>query len=983
MLFGKLQQGVQENEQILTVARMRAEAEDVYGQKLGEIEVQTSRIEGGFQRDDGASVKKAYEGVRNEMSEAARNHRKIASNIRELVVNPFSRWCEQHAARVQNSQDDLHGRIKVFDRQAETVRQYRSAYFNKCRRVEDLDEEEKLAFQDPHSVIATGSPKPGTHSVPSIKVEEDEEPEPVEIGDQTYQPEQLKKIFTHALENIRLGEAKVPIIGTYQNVSTGAEITDYIQKHMGANSVAYAERIGQDLIDNGYLRLIGNMGSTFANSSRMNYQWRPKVFQLTGIPERRPKPMGRVSTLASDAGSEPQSPVIGDRVSEYLGGWNPLNNAHPNETPADKLRREAREADERYKASVKKLDVLRCNLEEAMIDHLKFMERCELDRLKAIKSVILDFSGAISNVIPSLQSTVDNMMLFQETVQPLGDLRYLLENYRTGNYIPKVTIYENYYNQVDEQTFGVDIEARARSDRKRVPLIVTTILTFLDSKYPDIEGDEARRSIWVVDVPLAATHHLRNQINTGKPIPPELLEKYEIPIIAAVLKLYFLELPDSLVSSHVYEIVKTIYTSTAQSASESARIQVIQSTLGQLRLANIATLDAIVTHLTRLIELTNADEAYVSQLTTVLAPCVLRPKQETGLSMTEKYNVRLVRDLLAHKDAIFGELKRQSSLTHTNSGSNRQARAISTDESRRREHMEERQRAIAAAQQAQAAVGSNRSRAPSPGPAIHRRDRSRGAETRFPVTTAGIQAVTEKRIMSPTSSVSSSHRDSLSVPQSPPQAQPPLRSQPIVTTSPSKAGPTSQETVSQTNGSIHQPPPADDEPPEAGNSREHRATEASTRQSIPPHLSASISSPQDFMTPSHYYSSSVDSPSNTPISSTPHTSVDSSTAQKAMSKYRTNNSDAESSYEPLTSSPSSTTTDGAPVKRDSLNRSGIRAHAQRKGTGGLQRQSLIMSQGNRDSLDSENYVDLSAATQQSAEPASKGVQLEDKPMDFD
>lgn len=916
------------------------------------------------------------------MSEAARNHRKIASNIRELVVNPFSRWCDQHAARVQNSQDDLHGRIKVFDRQVETVRQLRSAYYNKCRRVEDLDEEEKLAFQDPNSTATTGSPKPGPQSVPSIKVEEDEEPEPVEIGDQTYQPEQLKKIFTHALENIRLGEARVPIIGTYQNVSTGAEITEYIQKHMGATSMSYAERIGQDLINNGYLRLIGNMGNTFANSSRMNYQWRPKVFQLTGIPEKRPKLMGRASTLASDTASEPQSPVIGDRVSEYLGGWNPLNNAHPNETPADKLRREAREADERYKAGVKKLDILRCNLEEAMIDHLKFMERCELDRLKAIKSVILDFSGAISNVIPSLQSTVDHMMLFQETVQPLGDLRYLLENYRTGNYIPKVMTYENYYNQVDEQTFGVDIEARARSDRKRVPLIVTTILTFLDSRYPDIEGDETRRSIWVVDVPLAATHHLRNQINTGKPIPPELLERYEIPIVAAALKLYLLELPDSLVSSHVYEIVKTIYTSTAHSASESARIQVIQSTLGQLRLANIATLDAIVTHLTRLIELTNADEAYVSHLTTVLAPCILRPKQETGLSMTEKYNVRLIRDLLAHKDAIFGELKRQSSLTHTSSGSSRQARAISTDESRRREHMEERQRAIAAAQQAQSTVGSNRGRAPSPAPAMHRRDRSRGAETRFPVSTAGVQAATEKRIMSPTSSVTSSHRDSLSVPQSPHQAQLTSRSQPVASSSPSKPGADAQEALDRPNGSIHQPPPADDEPTET-NGQKPQTTEASKRQSIPPHLSASISSPQDFMTPSHYYSSSIDSPSNTPVSSTPHTSVDSSVAQKAMSKYKVNNSDAESSFEPTTSSPSSTATDSAPVKRDSLNRSGVRAHAQRRGTGGLQRQSLIMGQGNRDSLDSVNYVESPVDTHPAAGPEAKGVQLEDKPMDFD
>lgn len=58
MLFGKLQQGVQENEQLLTIARMRAEAEDLYVGKLADIETATNRIDGGFQRDDGASVKK-------------------------------------------------------------------------------------------------------------------------------------------------------------------------------------------------------------------------------------------------------------------------------------------------------------------------------------------------------------------------------------------------------------------------------------------------------------------------------------------------------------------------------------------------------------------------------------------------------------------------------------------------------------------------------------------------------------------------------------------------------------------------------------------------------------------------------------------------------------------------------------------------------------------------------------------------------------
>jgi hypothetical protein len=58
VLFDKLQQGVQENAQVLTIARMRAEAEELYGQRLADIAPSTDRIPSGFQRDDGASVRK-------------------------------------------------------------------------------------------------------------------------------------------------------------------------------------------------------------------------------------------------------------------------------------------------------------------------------------------------------------------------------------------------------------------------------------------------------------------------------------------------------------------------------------------------------------------------------------------------------------------------------------------------------------------------------------------------------------------------------------------------------------------------------------------------------------------------------------------------------------------------------------------------------------------------------------------------------------
>ena len=309
--------------------------------------------------------------MRTEMQDAARNHRRIAQSIRDLVVNPFSRWCDAHEARIQDSQDELQVRIKAHDRQAEAVKKLRSVYFNKCRLVEDLEEENKLAFQDPET-----SPK-ANQNIPEIKVqphkeEEPEEEELYEIGDDTYQPEQVKKILSQMLSSIKMGETKVPILGTYLNTSSGSDIVEYLQRSMGNINVAYAERIGQDLVNNGFLRLIGNVGSTFANSSKMFYQWQSKAFTMAGVPEK--KSINRTFSLAS-TGSEggADSPV--GTVSEYLANWKVLNNSHPNETPSQRMQREAREADEKYREGVRKLDELRCELEESIHLHLKFLER--------------------------------------------------------------------------------------------------------------------------------------------------------------------------------------------------------------------------------------------------------------------------------------------------------------------------------------------------------------------------------------------------------------------------------------------------------------------------------------------------------------------------------------------------------------------------------------------------------------------------------
>ena len=213
----------------------------------------------------------------------------------------------------------------------------------------------------------------------------------------------------------------------------------------------------------------------------------------------------------------------------------------------------------------------------------------------------------------------------------------------------------------------------------------------------------------------------------------------------------------------MYEIIRTIYATPTAETADAGRVPVLQQTLSQLRLTNIATLDACMNHFTRLIDLTSADEEYVAQLATSLSPCILRPRVQTSMTMEEKHAYRLIRDLFAHKDAIFSELKRMSTTLGASpsvSGSANRPRAISTDESNRKAHMEERTRALLEKSSAAAGgggVANSRSRATSPAPSpargSHRRDRSIGGpESRFPIqpSAAAAAAVGAGGVTSPT-----------------------------------------------------------------------------------------------------------------------------------------------------------------------------------------------------------------------------------------
>ncbi len=73
------------------------------------------------------------------------------------------------------------------------------------------------------------------------------------------------------LNNIKLGRPKCPSSG-HTSTPRPAQISWRYLQRLGSTSVSYAERIGQDLVTHGFLRLIGNVGNTFANSSKLFYR---------------------------------------------------------------------------------------------------------------------------------------------------------------------------------------------------------------------------------------------------------------------------------------------------------------------------------------------------------------------------------------------------------------------------------------------------------------------------------------------------------------------------------------------------------------------------------------------------------------------------------------------------------------------------------------------------------------------------------------
>ncbi|CDO92898.1 unnamed protein product [Kluyveromyces dobzhanskii CBS 2104] len=662
-LFEKLHKGCEQNDLFIQLFASRMQYEVEFGRQL-------CNINDGIDKFDAleSTGNSALAGMIGQMVEEGNHHLKIASTIEVTVLGPFTKWRQEHKQRVEYSEKILKTNAVSFLKSKAYVEKLEQTYLNKCRLLEDF---KRSTFNEDELVDA----------MKSLDLQRDHEAKLLqerdyqkfgEFGGTDYDYKSIKDILKLMLTQLPKHSYKVPFISfTIENTNSGSEIVKFLMEHMSLKDVDHAELFGQDLLNQGFIKYCNGVGTTFANSKKFQYQWKPYAYKFCNL-----------STVDSDDKSlnETENSIVNYLHKISVGSEGTYASMpQPNFSETDKklykFVRDVELSDSKYMKECRKLDSLRCSFEELIVDHYTFMEKCESDRLMALRKVTLDFCAAIGNTISSMKLTIEKLTNSETLIDPAVDLLRTIEENRVGFFQPRVIPYNNYYNPGNYQTFGVDLETRCRCDKRLVPLILSAILLYMDQAYPEMENDHKRAVVWTKPVKLHEVHRLRQLLIKPFKEESEIIailksEKADPSTVANVFKIYLLELPKSLITEDAYDILKVLYREfpphhTTQEA-EDQRVRGVITALSTLSKPNMVTLDVITTHFERLIEIIRMNKSAESQelaenlrdaISQEFANCLIHPIVPTANDLGYK----VFEDLLKYRKKIFKELKRKGS----------------------------------------------------------------------------------------------------------------------------------------------------------------------------------------------------------------------------------------------------------------------------------------------------------------------------------
>ncbi|KAI7882215.1 hypothetical protein K492DRAFT_206369 [Lichtheimia hyalospora FSU 10163] len=647
VLHTKLNQSKVENDEMIAFFKERIAIEESFAFRLSE-QSRTPLKSSGFARDDGAVLRGCFENLKATSGRFGEQHKRTADTLTDTVLKPLQKFQEDYKRTLTTSKQSVDASLKQFDGLVKEMDRAKSNY-QKKHRAWMMEEEQKEEATSPTSATAsTASPPSQQQQKSPLEENQDkmmDQDTTILIGNQRMSRAELDKMIISMKNEIPVGEHRVPILGRYQNTSSGESISIWLQHNMPQckDSPAMADVVAQQLIQPlEILRLVGQRGNKFSPSPQSFYQWRE-------------------DTPAA-------SSSYGFNFLERIGGGPQV----PIEDQLKRAQRETELADEAYRVAVKRMDQMRMVVEQSLFAHFAEMEQVELKRLAVLKQAIASFSLCLSEMIPGDKALVDDMLVYQESLKPDHDIQYIVQQYCVSSFSPQPILYENQFHGVaQDQIFGVSLEGLARQSEDDIPRFVTLVLDAIDKGTEKLDQEE-KLQLWSTKLPLDRIYAACSNLNVpSDQLTPDLLHPYDPMTLVAVLRLYLLELPECLMTFEFYDAAQALYSNHEQ--DDSIRLQPLSNLIATLPGCHFSTLKLLISHIRGFVQDNKLDDAAVESIGDSFGTVVLRPRHESLTTLTSRVPMYFGRDLIKHYDTFFNEATMKS---HAESEKRRQARPL-------------------------------------------------------------------------------------------------------------------------------------------------------------------------------------------------------------------------------------------------------------------------------------------------------------------
>ncbi|KIW93186.1 uncharacterized protein Z519_05791 [Cladophialophora bantiana CBS 173.52] len=195
------------------------------------------------------------------------------------------------------------------------------------------------------------------------------------------------------------------------------------------------------------------------------------------------------------------------------------------------------------------------------------------------------------------------------------------------------------------QLFGSELEQRAEYEKTTVPMIVRRCVEEVESRGMDVEGIY-RKSGGNSQV-QQVKDWFENPSKEFDLSDPDL----DIHAVTSGLKQYFRRLPTPLITFDVYD--KLLDTTTIE--DKGMRVDAMQRALEELPRVHLETLDFLIRHLARVVQLEKENLMTSMNIAVVFAPTIMRPESLSRELSDTKMKNEAVMWMVENSERLFGK----------------------------------------------------------------------------------------------------------------------------------------------------------------------------------------------------------------------------------------------------------------------------------------------------------------------------------------